>query len=319
MAANPQPAASTPTVKLLLNGQFVDSKSKSWRDVVNPATQQVLARVPMCDAQEVGEAVRIAAEAFKTWKNVPIGQRARIMLKLQELIRRDMKKIAATLTAEQGKTLPDAEGDIFRGLEVVEHACSIGTLDARRVRRERGRRRGHLLHPPAAGRMRRHHAVQLPRDDPAVDVPHGDRVRQHVRAEALRAGPDDHDAPRGAGRRSGRACGVLNVVHGGKEAVDALCTHPDVKAVSFVGSCHVGEHVYKLSSDHGKRAQCMMGAKNHAVVMPDANKERLARRARGRRVRRRRASAAWRPRWPCSWAMPASGFPTSSRRRRRSK
>ena len=129
MAANPQPASGkVPTVKLLVGGKFVDSKAKAWRDVVNPATQEVLARVPMCDAAEVDEAVRNAAAAFRTWKNVPLGARARIMLKLQELIRRNMKKIAAALTAEQGKTLPDAEGDIFRGLEVVEHACSIGTL-----------------------------------------------------------------------------------------------------------------------------------------------------------------------------------------------
>ena len=129
MAANPQ-SASHPvqSVKLLIDGKFVESQAREWRDVVNPATQEVLARVPMCGADEVDRAVKSAAEAFKTWRHVPIAQRARIMLKLQELVRRDMKKIAATLTAEQGKTLPDAEGDVFRGLEVVEHACSIGTL-----------------------------------------------------------------------------------------------------------------------------------------------------------------------------------------------
>jgi malonate-semialdehyde dehydrogenase (acetylating)/methylmalonate-semialdehyde dehydrogenase len=91
MAANPEARSqSVPTVKLLINGRFVESKAREWRDVVNPATQEVLARVPMCDAAEVGEAVKAASEAFKTWRNVPIGQRARIMLKLQELIRRDM-------------------------------------------------------------------------------------------------------------------------------------------------------------------------------------------------------------------------------------
>src|SRR5688572_12466270 len=127
MAANPQPVA-VPNVKLLVGGKFVESRAKEWREVVNPATQQVLARVPMCDAQEVGEVVQVAAEAFRTWRNVPIGQRARMMLKLQELIRRDMKKLAACLTAEQGKTLPDADGDIFRGLEVVAHATAFGTL-----------------------------------------------------------------------------------------------------------------------------------------------------------------------------------------------
>src|SRR5258706_11538964 len=127
MAANPQ-VSSPPTVKLLIDGKFVESAAREWRDVVNPATQEVLARVPMCGADEVDKAVKVAAAAYKTWRNVPIGQHARIMLKLQELIRRDMKKLAACLTAEQGKTLPDAEGDIFRGLEVVEHATSVGTL-----------------------------------------------------------------------------------------------------------------------------------------------------------------------------------------------
>src|SRR5258706_14934000 len=114
MAANPQARSQpAPTVKLLINGQFVESKAKAWRDVVNPATQEVLARVPMCDAAEVGEAVKAAAEAFKTWRNTPIAARARVMLKLQELIRRDMKKLAAALTAEQGKTPPDAGGDVL--------------------------------------------------------------------------------------------------------------------------------------------------------------------------------------------------------------
>jgi malonate-semialdehyde dehydrogenase (acetylating) / methylmalonate-semialdehyde dehydrogenase len=129
MAANPKSMSpAVPTVKLLIDGQMVESKAQHWRDIVNPATQEVLARVPMCSPEEVDVVVQSAKKAYKTWRNVPIGARARIMLKLQELIRRDMKKLAAILTAEQGKTLPDAEGDIFRGLEVVEHASSIGTL-----------------------------------------------------------------------------------------------------------------------------------------------------------------------------------------------
>jgi malonate-semialdehyde dehydrogenase (acetylating)/methylmalonate-semialdehyde dehydrogenase len=119
----------------------------------------------------VDAAVKAAAEAFKTWRHVPIGQRARIMLKLQELIRRDMKKIAAVLTAEQGKTLPDAEGDIFRGLEVVEHACSIGTLTLGEFAENvAGGVDTYFIRQPI-GVVRRHHAVQLPRDDPALDVP----------------------------------------------------------------------------------------------------------------------------------------------------
>jgi len=120
--------SSVPTVKLLINGEFIESKSTQWRDIVNPATQQVLARVPFATADEMEAAVVSAREAFKTWRKTPIGARARVFLKYQQLIRENMKELAAILTAEQGKTLPDAEGDVFRGLEVVEHPDSVGNL-----------------------------------------------------------------------------------------------------------------------------------------------------------------------------------------------
>ena len=129
MAATLQAVAqAVPTVKLLIDGQFVESKTSEWKDVINPATQQVLARVPFATPAELDAAVKSAARAYKTWRNASVGTRMRVMLKLQELIRRDMKKLAECLTHEQGKTLADAEGDVFRGLEVVEHACSVGTI-----------------------------------------------------------------------------------------------------------------------------------------------------------------------------------------------
>jgi malonate-semialdehyde dehydrogenase (acetylating)/methylmalonate-semialdehyde dehydrogenase len=113
---------------MLLDGKLIDSQTNEWHDVVNPATQQVLAQVPFSTDAEIEAAVASAKKAFKTWKNTPIAARARIMLKLQALVREHMSRIARTLSAEQGKTLADAEGDVFRGLEVVEHACSIGSL-----------------------------------------------------------------------------------------------------------------------------------------------------------------------------------------------
>src|SRR5687767_3558477 len=272
MAANPQsqPAA---TVKLLLDGKLVESGAKAWRDVVNPATQQVLARVPMCGTDEVDRAVRSAAAAFKTWKNVPIGQRARMMLKLQELIRRDMKKLAASITAEQGKTLPDAEGDVFRGLEVVEHACSIGSLTLGEIAENvAGGVDTYFIRQPlgvVAGITPFNFPAMIPLWMFPMAIVCGNTF-------VLKPSEQDPMTPMLLGElalEAGIPAGVLNIVHGGKESVDTLCSHPEVKAVSFVGSCHVGEHVYKLASSHGKRAQCMMGAKNHAVVMPDANKE----------------------------------------------
>src|SRR6218665_3763548 len=128
MNAPTHAAALAPSVKLLIGGQLVESESTEWREVVNPATQQVLARVPFATAREIDAAVAAAKEAFKTWKKTPIGTRARIFLKYQQLIREHMAELAALLTAEQGKTLADAEGDVFRGLEVVEHAAGIGNL-----------------------------------------------------------------------------------------------------------------------------------------------------------------------------------------------
>src|SRR5258706_15003124 len=273
MAANPQ-VSSPPTVKLLIDGKFVESAAREWRDVVNPATQEVLARVPMCGADEVDKAGKGAAGGYQAWRNLPIGQRGRIMLKLEELIRRDMKKLAACLTAEQGKTLPDAEGDLFRGLEVVEHACSIGTLTL-----------GEFAENVAGGVdtyfIRQPLGVCVgitPFNFPAM-IPLWMFPMAIVCGNTFVLKPSEQDpmTPMLLAElaiEAGVPAGVLNVVHGGKESVDALCTHPDVKALSFVGSTHVGEHVYKLASNHGKRAQCMMGAKNHAVVMPDANKEK---------------------------------------------
>ncbi|HXS52919.1 MAG TPA: CoA-acylating methylmalonate-semialdehyde dehydrogenase [Usitatibacter sp.] len=274
MAANPQPKSSTiPTVKLLLDGKFVESSAREWRDVVNPATQEVLARVPMCGPDEVDRAVKSAAAALKTWRNTPIAARARIMLKLQEIIRRDMKKIAAVLTNEQGKTLPDAEGDVFRGLEVVEHACSIGTLTlGEYAENVAGNVDTYFIRQPVGVC-----AGITPFNFPAM-IPLWMFPMAIVCGNTFVLKPSEQDPMSTMvlaqlALEAGIPPGVLNVVHGGKDAVDALCTHPEVKAVSFVGSCAVGEHVYKLASQHGKRAQSMMGAKNHAVLMPDANKE----------------------------------------------
>jgi malonate-semialdehyde dehydrogenase (acetylating)/methylmalonate-semialdehyde dehydrogenase len=174
-----QSNAGVRTAKLLIDGKFVESTTKEWRDTVNPATQDLVGRVPFATKEEVDAAVASAVKAFQTWRLTSLGTRMRIMLKFQDLVRQNMKRIAQTLTAEQGKTLPDAEGDIFRGLEVVEHACSIGTLQ-----------QGEFSENVAGGvdtYTRRHHAVQLPRDDPALDVPDGDRLRQYVRVEAIGA------------------------------------------------------------------------------------------------------------------------------------
>jgi malonate-semialdehyde dehydrogenase (acetylating)/methylmalonate-semialdehyde dehydrogenase len=262
-----------PTVKLLLDGKFVDSRTGEWHDVVNPATQEVLAQVPFATDEEINAAVASAKQAFKTWKNTPLAARARIMLKLQALVRDHMSRIAQTLSAEQGKTLADAEGDVFRGLEVVEHACSIGSLQLGEFAENvAGGVDTYTLHQPVGVC-----AGITPFNFPAM-IPLWMFPMAIVCGNTFVLKPSEQDplTPMLLAElalQAGVPPGVLNIIHGGKRAVDAICTHPDIVAVSFVGSTAVGTHVYSLASQHGKRVQCMMGAKNHAVVMPDANKE----------------------------------------------
>ncbi|WP_288491638.1 CoA-acylating methylmalonate-semialdehyde dehydrogenase [uncultured Acinetobacter sp.] len=270
---HPQQSTGFTTAKLLINGEFVESTTSHWQDIVNPATQEVLGRVPFATAEEVNAAIAAAQNALASWRQTPIQARMRIMLKLQDLIRNNLKSIAQVLTAEQGKTLADAEGDIQRGLEVVEHACSIGTLQM-----------GEYIEGVARGVDT--YTVQQPLGVCAGITPFNfpAMIPLWMFPMAIVCGntfvlkPSEQDPLSTMmlvelAIEAGIPAGVLNVVHGGKEVVDLLCTHHDIKAISFVGSTAVGTHVYQLAGQHGKRVQSMMGAKNHVVVMPDANKE----------------------------------------------
>jgi malonate-semialdehyde dehydrogenase (acetylating) / methylmalonate-semialdehyde dehydrogenase len=263
------PSQLLPNVPLLINGEFVQSKTTQWRDVVNPATQQVLARVPFATPDEVNAAIANAKDAFKTWRKTPIGQRARIFLKLQQLIRENIKELAAILTAEQGKSLPDAEGDVFRGLEVVEHASAIGNLQlgelANNVANGVDTYTGLQPLVVSAGITQFNFPAMIPLWMFPMAIATGNTfilkpseqdplVTMRLCELALDAGVPP---------------GVLNVVHGGEDVVNAICDHPDSKAISFVGSTKVGTHVYNRACLNGKRVQCMMGAKNHYIVLPE--------------------------------------------------
>ncbi|MNQ51472.1 Methylmalonate-semialdehyde dehydrogenase [acylating] [compost metagenome] len=273
MTAQTNIERTVPTVKLLIGGKLIESTTSQWRDVVNPATQEVLARVPFATSEEMNAAVASAKEAFKTWRKTSIGARARIFLKYQQLIRENIKELAAILTAEQGKTLPDAEGDVFRGLEVVEHAANIGNLQM-----------GELANNVAGG-IDTYTLLQplgvcagiTPFNFPAM-IPLWMFPMAIATGNTFVLKPSEQD-PMVTMRlvelamEAGVPPGVLNVIHGGVDAVNLICDHTDIKAVSFVGSTKVGTHVYNRAILNGKRAQCMMGAKNHAIVMPDANKQ----------------------------------------------
>jgi len=260
-------------VQQLINGQFVQSNTDEWIDITDPATQEVIAKVPQTTDDEINQAVAAAQTAFETWRKTPITTRARIFLKYQSLIRDHMDELAEILTAEQGKTIADARGDVFRGLEVVEHAAGIANLQI-----------GDFVENVASGVDT--YSIWQPLGVCAGITPFNfpAMIPLWMFPMAIATGntfilkPSEQD-PMVTMRlvelaiEAGVPEGVLNVVHGGKATVDAICDHPDIKAVSFVGSTHVGKHVYERASQSGKRAQCMMGAKNHGVILPDANKE----------------------------------------------
>ncbi|MFL7978774.1 aldehyde dehydrogenase family protein, partial [Xanthomonas vasicola] len=234
---------SVPRVSLLIDGELVVSASTHWQDVVNPADQSVLAQVPFATTAEVDAAVAAASRAFVSWRKTPIGTRARIFLKYQQLIREHMPELAALLSAEQGKTLADAEGDVFRGLEVVEHAAAIGNLQLGELANNvaNGVDTYSLLQPLGVC------AGITPFNFPAM-IPLWMFPMAIATGNTFVLKPSEQD-PMVTMRlvelalEAGIPKGVLNVVHGGEEVVNALCDHRDIKALSFVGSTKVGTHV----------------------------------------------------------------------------
>jgi len=258
-------------VKLLLDGALVDSTTKNWINVVNPANQRVLSRLPLTTPVEFNAAVASAKAAFPKWRDTPLPARSRVMFKLQELIRAHTEELAHSITQEQGKTLADARGDVFRGLEVVEAACGIAPFMA-----------GEAMENVATGidciSIRQPLGVVAgicPFNFPAM-------VPLWMFPMALAAGntfilkPSEKD-PGAAlmlaelALQAGLPKGVLNVVHGTHDVVNHILDHPDIKAISFVGSNTAGRYIYKRASEQGKRCQSNLGAKNHAVIMPDAD------------------------------------------------
>ncbi len=261
-------------IPLIIGGKRVKSASTEWLDVLNPATQEVVARVPMATPDEVAAAVASAEEAFKTWSKVSLTNRMRIMLKFQQLLGEHVEEIAALITEEHGKTLPDAEGEVGRALEAVENACSITRLQM-----------GDMANNVATGvdvyTLNKPLGVGLgitafnfPVMLPAFMFPPAVACGNTFVLKPSEQDPSATVRMVELAMEAGIPAGVINVVHGGPAVVDQLIEHPAIKAVSFIGSTPVGTHVYQHASKHGKRAQCMMGAKNHMVVMPDANKDR---------------------------------------------
>jgi len=263
--------ASVPTVPMLLDGKMVQSTSKEFFDIHNPATGELIARTPLCTQSEMDTAADSCAEAFKSWKKVSPSARARVMHKFEEAIRESTPELAEIITREQGKTIPDAKGDVFRGLEVVEIASGVPSMLA-----------GETL--PGVATSVDVHSYRVPLGVTAGICPFNfpAMVPLWMFPMAVTAGnsmlmkPSER-VPLTTMKLGELACasglppGVLNVIHGTKDAVNFICDNKHVQAISFVGGNAAGEHIYNRASANDKRAQCNMGAKNHAVILPDAD------------------------------------------------
>jgi len=265
--------ASAPTVKQWINNREVESKATEFIDLYNPATNELLCKVPKSTQSEMEQAVQSCKEAFKTWSKTTPLYRQQIMFKFQALIKDNLKEIAKNITKEQGKTLPDAEGDVLRGLQVVEHACSLTFMQL-----------GTTLPGIAKDMDCTSYRVPLgvcagitPFNFPAM-IPLWMFPVATACGNTMLIKPSEKDP--GAcmilvelARQAGFPDGVVNVIHGAHDAVNFICDHPDIRAISFVGSDQAGQYIYERGCRNGKRVQSNMGAKNHGVVMPDANKE----------------------------------------------
>lgn len=266
--------AAIRTLENFIGGRWVPSAATAFEEVPNPATGELLARVPLSTAADVDAAVQAAAAAFPDWAATPAVERARLLFRYKAILEEHFEELARLVTLENGKTLADARGEVRRGIEVVEFACGAPTLLM-----------GETL--PDVARGIDCEAVRVPLGVVAGITPFNFpmMVPHWMLPIALACGntfvlkPSERtplSAVRCAEllREAGLPDGVFNIVHGAQEVVNALLAHPRVAAVSFVGSQPVAEHVYRTAAAHGKRVQALAGAKNHLIVMPDADLDR---------------------------------------------
>jgi malonate-semialdehyde dehydrogenase (acetylating)/methylmalonate-semialdehyde dehydrogenase len=259
------------TIPHYINGARVEGTSGRTADVFNPATGEVQAHVPLANADELNAAIASAKEAQVAWGATNPQKRARVMMKFVDLLNRDMQKLAEMLSSEHGKTVPDAKGDVQRGLEVAEFC--IGAPHLLKGEFTEGAGPGidmHSIKQPlgvVAGITPFNFPAMIPMWKFCPAIACGNSF-------ILKASERDPSVPVMLAElmtEAGLPDGVLQVVHGDKEAVDGILDHPDIMAVGFVGSTPIAEYVYSRGCANGKRVQCFGGAKNHMIIMPDAD------------------------------------------------
>ena len=266
-----QQSSAVKTCELLVGGKWVSSKATEFSNVFNPSTGELIARVPMCKSDEVDMVVKEAQKAFPSWNDTPIVERARVMYRFKGLLEKHYDEITKLVSREHGKTIPEAKASVARGIEVVEFSMGIPSLImgecmeniANNVDCET------MRHPlgVCAGITPFNFPAMVPLWMYPIAITCGNtfilKPSEKVPLTSMLIG--------GLLKEAGLPDGVFNILHGGKDAVDGLLTHPLVKAVSFVGSTGITKYIYEVGSKHGKRVQAAGGAKNHIIIMPDAD------------------------------------------------
>ncbi len=262
------------TLKNYIGGAWIPASTERTLDLTNPATGKLLGRVPMSSGNDVDRAVTVAREAFKTWRRVPAVQRARHLFRYKELLEKNFDELARLVTVDHGKTLDESRGDVRRGIENVEHACGIPTLMM-----------GDVVEDVAAGidceTVRQPIGVfaaitpfNFPAMVPLWFWPYAVATGNTFIVKPSEQAPLVQAKMFELAEEAGFPAGVLNMVHGDREVVEALVDHPDIAGISFVGSSRVAKLVYERGSATGKRVQALGGAKNHIIVMPDADMDK---------------------------------------------
>lgn len=259
------------TLKNYIGGQWVESKSSRLEDVVNPATGEIIAKVPISEQQDVENAVSVAKEAFDSWKKVSVVKRSRILFKYQQLLVENWEQLAQIITEENGKNFAEAYGEVQRGIECVEFAVGAPTLMMGEQLPDiaTGIESGMYRYPLGVigGITPFNFPMMVPCWMFPLAVACGNTfvLKPSERTPLL--------AVRLAEllKEAGLPDGVFNIVHGAHEVVNGILNHEDIKAISFVGSQPVAEYVYKTAAANGKRVQALAGAKNHSIVLRDAD------------------------------------------------
>ena len=258
-----------------IDGAFIEGQGTWQIPVTDPANNQVIAQINCATDDEVYLAIRSAQKAFETWKKTPVSDRARLMLRYQHLLKSHHDELAEILSKETGKTFEDAKGDVWRGIEVVEHACNIASMMMGETVENVASNIDTYSYTQPLGVCAGITPFNFPAMIPLWMFPLAIACGNTFILKPSEQDPMTPLRLAALFEEAGAPKGILQVVNGDKAAVDILLTHQDIKAVSFVGSVNVGQYVYKTATDNLKRVQAFAGAKNHCVIMPDANKEQV--------------------------------------------